>query len=298
MTRSAVICVLALAVACGSGQSSSSADQAAAEAQLTAQLAQVGVQCAPHTPPEAVQSCNGKSAGDQCTVIHDDETFTGVCRTTADGMLACAPPAAPPPIAAAIAACASKSTGDACQFSRDDRNISGTCRQFGSSVVACTPTLVMPPTPRPPPSTPPVVACSGKNAGAACSFTVGSLRVNGMCRQFGDGDGDSDDFLACLPMISALPPVSACAHLTAGAACTIAAGGKTLNGFCHQLPNGGPLVCLPPPPSPPQETIDACSGHAAGAACSVTFNGHTISGACATLPDGTTHACAPVCHGS
>jgi len=81
-------------------------------------------------------------------------------------------------------------------------------------------------------------------------------------------------------------------------ACTIAAGGKTLNGFCHQLPNGGPLVCLPPPPSPPQETIDACSGHAAGAACSVTFNGHTISGACATLPDGTTHACAPVCHGS
>jgi len=99
-------------------------------------------------------------------------------------------------------------------------------------------------------------------------------------------------------LISALPPVSACSHLTAGAACTIAAGGKTLNGFCHQLPNGGPLVCLPPPPSPPQETIDACSGHAAGAACSVTFNGHTISGACATLPDGTTHACAPVCHGS
>jgi hypothetical protein len=241
-----------------------------------------------------VQSCSGKSAGDQCTVTHEDETFTGVCRATADGMLACAPPAAPPPIEAAIAACASKSTGDACQISHDDRSISGTCRQFGSGVVACTPTAVVPPTPRPPPSTPPIVACGGKTAGAACSFTAGSLTVNGMCRQFGDGDGDSDDFLACLPMISALPPVSACSNLTAGAPCTITSSGKTLNGFCHQFPNGGPLVCLPPPPSPPQETIDACSGHSAGDACSVTFNGHTISGACETLPDGTT-ACAPVC---
>lgn len=297
MTRSVLLSVVVLTVACGSGQSSSSSsgDQAAAEAQLTAQLAQSGVQCAPHPPPEAVQSCSGKSPGDACTVAHGDDTFTGVCRTTADGMLACAPPAPPPPIEAAIDACTSKSAGDGCQFSRDDHNINGTCRQFGSGVVACTPTALKPPTPRPPPSTPPVVACTGKIAGAACSFTIGSLTVNGMCRQFGDHDGDSDDFLACLPMLSALPPVAACSNLTAGATCAITAGAKTLNGVCHQLPNDGPLVCLPPPPSPPQETIDACSGHNAGDACSVTFNGHTIAGACEALPDGITSACAPVC---
>jgi hypothetical protein len=295
MTRIAVVCVFVLAVACGSGQSISSAQQSAAEAQLSAQLAQAGVQCAPHTPPEVVQACSGKSAGDQCTVTHENERFTGVCRTTADGMVACAPPAAPPPIEAAIAACTSKSSGDSCQFSHDDVSITGTCRQFGSGVVACTPTPLIPPTQRPPPSTPPIVACNNLHPGDSCSFTVGSMTVNGMCRQFGDGDGDSDDFVACLPVLSTLPPVASCANLSAGAACTITAGGKTLNGFCHQLPNGGPLVCLPPPPSPPQETIDACSGHSAGDACSVTFNGHTITGACQTRADGTTLACAPVC---
>jgi len=67
--------------------------------------------------------------------------------------------------------------------------------------------------------------------------------------------------------------------------------GKTLNGVCHQLPNAGPLVCLPPPPRPPQEAIDACTGHAAGDACSFTFKDHTVSGACEPMPDGTTLVC-------
>jgi len=143
-----------------------------------------------------------------------------------------------------------------------------------------------------------VQACSGKSAGASCSFAVGDMTVSGICRAMGDDDSDDDPLLACLPPPPSPPPapqIQACVSKNAGDACSFSRDGKTLNGICHQLPNGGPLVCLPPPPRPPQEAIDACTGHAAGDACSFTFKERTVSGACEPMPDATTLVCAPVC---
>src|SRR5215470_11835845 len=160
MRRIAVLCIFAAAAAaCGSGQNANLTDQANIEAQLVDQLAQSGVQCSPQTPPEAVQACAGKSAGDSCTVTHEDKTFTGVCRATADEKLACSPPAPPPPPAAAVQACDGKQAGDTCQLARDDQTLDGTCRQFASGMLACVPKP--PPLPVPAPL---VQACSGKSA--------------------------------------------------------------------------------------------------------------------------------------
>jgi hypothetical protein len=288
-----------LVVACSSGNfNASSNDQATAEAQLAAQLMQAGVQCAPHTPPECVQACAGKGSGDTCSVVHEDETFTGICRSTADGMLACAPPAAPAPPPAAIDACTGKTGGDACQVGPAGSTMAGTCREFDSDVLACVPNHTLPPTPAPFPPPAPVQACVSKKPGDSCSFTVANMSLSGLCRQFGDGDGDADDVLACVPPSIVLPPgppADACSGKGAGDSCAITINGNTLNGVCHQFPNGGPLVCLPPPPAPPQQTLDACAGHSLGDACSVTFREHTVTGACQPLPDRSALVCAPIC---
>ncbi|HWE23529.1 MAG TPA: hypothetical protein VG496_06265 [Myxococcales bacterium] len=300
MRAVASVSVFVVAAACSSGTlnpSSGAADQAAVESQLTAQMSQAGVQCAPHSPPECVQACSGKSAGAACSVTHEDDTFNGLCRSLSDGTLACAPPAAPAPPQAAIDACTGKAAGDACQLGADG-NVAGTCRDFDSNVLACVPNHLMPPIPKPFPPPEPVQACASKKAGDSCSFTIANVTVNGMCRQFGDGDGDPGDVLACVPpfvMPPPGPPAQACASKAAGDACTITIDGKTLNGVCHQLPDSGPSLCLPPPPQPPQQTLEACAGHSQGDACSVTFREHTITGACEPLPDGSALACAPIC---
>ena len=59
--------------------------------------------------------------------------------------------------------------------------------------------------------------------------------------------------------------------------------------------DGGPMVCLPPPPQPPQELIDACKSKSSGDSCSFDWKGYTVTGACRPEPDGTTLICAPLC---
>jgi hypothetical protein len=53
----------------------------------------------PRQPPrEAIEACEGRAAGDACTVKLPDRTIDGVCRNGPDGNgpLACAPSAPPP----------------------------------------------------------------------------------------------------------------------------------------------------------------------------------------------------------
>lgn len=47
----------------------------------------------PGPPPEAIEACSGKAAGDACEVAHDGHTLAGTCRSGPDGAgpLACAP---------------------------------------------------------------------------------------------------------------------------------------------------------------------------------------------------------------
>jgi hypothetical protein len=94
-------------------------------------------------PAEAIAACDGRAAGDACSVTIGDRTIDGTCRSGRDGKgpLACRParPHAPPP--EAIAACEGRAAGDACSVSIGDRTIDGTCRARpdGAGPLACMP---------------------------------------------------------------------------------------------------------------------------------------------------------------
>jgi hypothetical protein len=92
-----------------------------------------------HGPPqEAINACNGQSAGAACSMtMPDGHTLAGSCKATPDNQLACRPK----PPAEAIAACNGKTAGAACTFTspRGD-SIQSTCRQPpDESTLVCAP---------------------------------------------------------------------------------------------------------------------------------------------------------------
>ncbi len=113
--------------------------------------------------------------------------------------------------------------------------------------------------------------------------------------------------------------VTACAGLSANAACAFTFEGTNVTGTCFAPPSGGALACrpdnLPPPPpggqeppqgpppgpggkeghhrGPPAESLAACTGLAADAACSFTLGSQVLTGTCTQPPQGTALACRP-----
>jgi hypothetical protein len=100
-------------------------------------------------PREAIEACNGKAAGDACSLTIHDRTITGTCRAPAgpgagsgsDAALACLPDRPPGPPPAAVDACSGKAEGDACSVSDGDHAFDGTCRKGpdGNGPLACAP---------------------------------------------------------------------------------------------------------------------------------------------------------------
>ncbi len=79
---------------------------------------------APTAPP--IAACNGKAAGDACTVQHEEKTFTGVCHALPSGVLLCLPPPPSPP-QAAVDACANLTANAACSFTFEEHAFQGAC---------------------------------------------------------------------------------------------------------------------------------------------------------------------------
>jgi hypothetical protein len=93
-------------------------------------------------PAEALDACDGSTAGAACAFDIDDHHITGTCRQgpNGDGPLACAPDHPPPP-PEALAACTSATAGATCAFDIDGHHVEGTCRQGpnGDGPLACAP---------------------------------------------------------------------------------------------------------------------------------------------------------------
>ncbi len=144
-------------------------------------------------------------------------------------------------------------------------------------------------------------ACAGLSDGVACAFTHHGDNLTGTCRK-----GPSSEAAACMPAGGpggrhrGPPPVAleACKTLTAGAACSVTFGDKTINGTCA---TGGPaneLACRPADTEghhrgPPPKAFEACKSLAVGAECSVSFGEKTLSGTCRVGPSGEAAACVP-----
>ncbi|HVE83234.1 MAG TPA: hypothetical protein VND93_10325 [Myxococcales bacterium] len=156
------------------------------------------------------------------------------------------PPGPPPP--EAVQACSGAKDGTACSFQHDGHDITGTCRTGPrGEPAACAPD-------RPPPMPPPreaVEACSGQQAGATCSFAIGSQQLSGVCRP---GPGGRGEKIACAP--AGEPPpgppgpppeaVDACANVQEGGACSFSmGGGGAVSGTCRSGPPGLPAACFP-----------------------------------------------------
>jgi hypothetical protein len=200
----------------------------------------------------------------------------------------------PPP----FAACAGKKAGDPCQVADDDDADmqARMCKALHDGRLVCVGLDDDDDDVKEAgqPSSPPLAACAGKSAGAACALAIANQSKAGICRAF---ERDENEVLACVPAPSepdGTPPIAACGGKAAGDACTVQREDKTFTGVCHALPSGV-LLCLPPPPSPPQAAVDACASLQADAACSFVFGEHTFQGACVLEPDGKTLVCAPVC---
>lgn len=95
-----------------------------------------------HRPPrEALEACEGKAAGDACTVVLPDREIDGTCTAPPEGApdhrLFCLPEGAPPPPQdgrcpqppppEAFAACEDLAVGEACTVRHGDESIEGTC---------------------------------------------------------------------------------------------------------------------------------------------------------------------------
>jgi hypothetical protein len=93
---------------------------------------------------------------------------------------------------------------------------------------------------------------------------------------------------------------TACESHSAGDACQVTFGERTMKGTCRKGPDDqAALSCRPDrPPGPPPAAIDACQGKASGDTCSVTGpDGGTHDGTCRTRHDGNGPlACAPQHH--
>ena len=108
-----------------------------------------------------------------------------------------------------------------------------------------------------PPRGPPpeaLQACASLEVGAACSFSHDGREVSGTCVA-----GPHGEAAACLPPRPphgfGPPPeaIAACSGLAAGAACTVAHDGTSMEGTCRSGPPGSPVACAPsgPPPERP-----------------------------------------------
>lgn len=287
MRRAIVFIVPSLILACGSGNASN----AALEAALANTLAQSGVQCAPREPP-SVQACAGKKAGDACDEIDDEGSESGTCRAIADGRLVCddehrdggevehnrSDAGLRPPPAPLTEACSGKAAGTACSVAFQNASFSGSCKAVAGFTVCL---------PRSEPPPPPLTACAGKTAGAACSVAFGERSFAGDCRLLGD-----HGVLACVPPVSPPPPDHACDGKRPGDACHDAFQGARFDGACHALAVG--MRCLPHAPPPLAAAVDACVDHKPQDACSFSFRDHQFAGGCVTAAGGTV-VCAPVC---
>lgn len=155
----------------------------------------------------------------------------------------------PPP--EALAACSGLSAGAACGFTHRGQNLTGACRAGpnGEALACAPPHLGRGPGGPGGPRTPPaeaVAACTGQSDGASCSFSLGDRALTGVCKAPPDG---SSTTLACAPPHHRGPPpeaLAACASSSAGASCSVAFQGQTLNGTCVAGPEGQALACLPP----------------------------------------------------
>lgn len=154
--------------------------------------------------------------------------------------------------------------------------------------------------PRPPGPPPPeaLQACSGAQAGAACTFQHDGHTVTGVCRP-----GPRGEPAACMPDRPPPPPresVEACAGQQVGASCAFTFEGRQSTGICRPGPGGRAeaIACAPdgaPPPfGPPPEAVDACAQVQEGGACGFTDpEGRQVSGVCRAGPPGMPVACAP-----
>ena len=149
-----------------------------------------------------------------------------------------------------------------------------------------------------------VTACASLTANAACSFAMGDRSVTGTCETPPGGSA-----LACRP--SGPPPghghrgppqeaLTACASLTANAACSFSMGDRSVTGPCETPPGGSALACRPggPPPGhhgPPEEAVKACAGLSANTACAFTHGSTNLTGTCVASPGESTGslACRP-----
>jgi hypothetical protein len=105
----------------------------------------------------------------------------------------------------------------------------------------------------PAPLTPPqeaVDACSGREAGASCTFQHDGRTVGGSCRAVPGGT-----VVACAPPFGHLHPppeaLAACNGQQDGASCQFTSPrGDTIAGICRTGPQGEPAACLPKNPPP------------------------------------------------
>ena len=189
---------------------------------------------APPPPPPAVAACAGKSAGDACQLSGDGNSRDGTCKAFGTGAVACVPNPPPPP----VSACAGKAAGDTCTLSEDDDGdepVTGICRDDDGALVCRPPLPASPPGPPPGPRTD---ACTGKTAGAACSFPDGEKTLGGVCHLLPHG-------LACLPPNPPEEAAAACAGKASGDTCAFSWKDHTLSGACRTEPDETTLVCAP-----------------------------------------------------
>lgn len=95
----------------------------------------------PGPPPEAFTACDGKAAGDACSVSLHGTEVAGTCSTPPGNQaLACRPNRPPPPPPQAFSACDNKSVGADCSLQIHGADASGVCRVFpGDTRLACAP---------------------------------------------------------------------------------------------------------------------------------------------------------------
>ncbi|HEX4355008.1 MAG TPA: hypothetical protein VHZ95_18885, partial [Polyangiales bacterium] len=93
-------------------------------------------------------------------------------------------------------------------------------------------------------------ACAKLASGDACSVTFDDGHaVDGTCHAGPDGS----TALACMPAHGHCGPpkeaVDACQNLAAGASCSVTFDDKSIDGTCHESPDGkGPRACMPTAP--------------------------------------------------
>lgn len=158
-------------------------------------------------PPEAIEACKGKAAGDDCSVTHDGRTLNGKCvppppNAPAGAPLACLPPPPPPP-QEAIDACTGKAVGDACSVTHDGHTVDGKCVTPPPGAPAGAPVACLLPPPPPPQEA--IDACAGKAVGDDCTVTLDGHSLGGKCVA-PPPEAPAGAPIACLPPPPPGPP--------------------------------------------------------------------------------------------